>query len=44
MNTETRIFYHLFFGMRFNAPKFLKGNKGWNVAIQIGEVVNPNYH
>jgi hypothetical protein len=28
MNTETRIFYHLFFGMRFNAPKFLKGNKG----------------
>lgn len=24
MNTETRVFYHLFFGMRFNAPKFLK--------------------
>lgn len=24
MNTETRVFYHLFVGMRFGAPKFLK--------------------
>ncbi len=24
MNTETRVFYHFFCGMRFNAPKFLK--------------------
>lgn len=24
INTETRVFYHLFLGMRFDAPKFLK--------------------
>ena len=24
MNTEARVFYHLFFGMRFNAPNFIK--------------------
>jgi hypothetical protein len=24
INTETRVFYHLFLGMRFNAPKFLE--------------------